>query len=166
MWRKQSQSWPSPLRITFGLSMAAMLAALPLSTKASEGDPLDDCYDASVMARVASQVPTVAGGCGEDCIVMSWPWIVQLEVEQMLEGRAKLGRLTVLTVQHTDYRPGPVATHWWLRRNTLGNFNVIRTNAPPQRCESGAAAAQPYVTPAPGRTLGDLRREGARHYGR
>lgn len=142
-----------------------MLTVVASSANAEIAAP-EDCYDASVLARISRQTPTVAGNCGEDCIVMTWPWIIQLEVEGVLEGHAKLGRLTVLTVQHTNYTHDLGAVRWWLRRNTLGKFNAIMDapGALPPRCKSGIPAAEPYVTPAPGQTFGDLQREGARYY--
>ncbi len=124
------------------------------------------CFDAFVSAKILRQTPTPASDCGDDCIVMSWPWILDLEVEHVLKGRAPTGRLTVLTVQHTYFRTGLGARRWWLRRNMLGGFNVLmEAETTPSRCAKDTPPAQPYVTPSEGQTLRDLRRDGERQYG-
>lgn len=134
--------------------------------RADEADEPPPCYDARVMASLARQIPTPIPDCGEDCIVMSWPWVLDLQVEAVLAGRAPRGRLTVLSVQHTylrNERPG----RFWLRRNTLGGFNLLRLGdgPKPRRCAKDAAPDDPYITPGEGRTLEDLRREGLDRYG-
>ena len=138
--------------------VAATIAGLATpSSAASEAD----CFDAEVTATIVRQTPTDYHGCGDDCIVMSWPWFVELNVERIHQGRAAKGTLTVLTVQHTYYRTDLGARRWLLRRNTLGSFNVVRSNAGerPQRCSAGSPPARPYIVPADGKTLDELRRE-------
>lgn len=144
---------------------AALAASMASHADAIVAEP--DCFDAVVSATILRQTPTPISDCGDDCIVMSWPWILDLDVERVLKGRASSGPLTVLTVQHTYFRTNLGARRWWLRRNTLGGFNVLqpRTEATPPRCPKDTPPAQPFVTPPEGQTLRDLRRDGERMYG-
>lgn len=125
-----------------------------------------ECFDAEVSASISRQTPTVMPDC-DDCIIMSWPWIIELQVERVHAGRLEEGPTTVLTVQHTYYRRDLGARRWWLRRNTLGAYNALRPHEgeTPQRCSADRPAARPYIQPADGKTLEDLRREGEEHYG-
>lgn len=125
-----------------------------------------ECYDAEVTARIVSQTPTVMRNC-DDCIIMRWPWIVDLDVRRVHSGEVRQGRLTVLTVQHTDFRRDLGAVRWKLRRNSQGGFNVVWFGEDPQRqCSTGEPPALAYITPPDGQTLEDLRREGREHYAR
>jgi len=103
----------------------------------------------------------------DDCVVISWPWIVTLEVDKVARGRVPTNQITVLNVQHVHFR-GDRLSRWWLRRNTLGVFNVLRleNGSKPPRCPADADPAQPLITPPTGQSLKDLEREGARLYGR
>ena len=143
------------------LAMRAVLAATiaGLATPASAASEAD-CFDAEVTATIVRQTPTDFPEC-DDCIIMRWPWFVELHVERIHQGRAAKGPLTVLTVQHAHYRPDLGARRWLLRRNTLGSFNVVQsdTGERPQRCSPGSPPARPYIVPADGETLDDLRRE-------
>lgn len=125
-----------------------------------------ECYDAEVSARIVSQTPTVIPDC-DDCIIMRWPWIVDLDVRRVHSGEVRRGRLTVLTVQHTDFRPDLGVVRWKLRRNTQGGFNVMWFGEDPGRqCSRDEPPASPYITPPNGQNLEDLRREGREHYSR
>ncbi|MFN4295878.1 MAG: hypothetical protein ACK4FB_03485 [Brevundimonas sp.] len=124
------------------------------------------CYDAEVSARIVSQTPTVAPACA-DCVIMRWPWIVDLDVRRVHAGEVRRGPLTVLTVQHTDFRRDLGGVRWTLRRNTEGGFNVVGFGEDPERqCSPDDPPASPYITPPKGQTLEDLRREGREYYGR
>src|SRR5256885_16317405 len=104
------------------MSMAAVCSS---STRAEEDSADHGCFDALVSARIVRQTPTVIGECGDTCIIMEWPWIVDLDIRRVLEGNVPSGRITVLTMQHTYFRRGLGTSRWGLRRNSLGNFNVI-----------------------------------------
>jgi hypothetical protein len=144
------------------LAAIAVASASPVSA-ATEAD----CFDAEVTATIARQTPTVVPDCA-DCFVMRWPWIVDLQVERAHSGAVQRGPLTVLTLQHTDNRDDLGARRWLLRRNALGTFNVVEhpEKQKLRRCSADAPAARPFIHPAPGTTLDDLRREGEEHYGR
>lgn len=125
-----------------------------------------ECFDAEVSATITRETPTVAQRCGDDCIIMSWPWIVELHVRRVHSGQLERGPLTVLTVQHTDRRRNLGALRWQLRRNTLGTFNVLQSeDGAFQPCPADTPPASPYIQPADGQTLDDLRREGTTYYG-
>ncbi len=134
--------------------------------RADEPEEPPPCFDAQVLATLVRQVPTPIPDCGDDCIVMSWPWILDIKVDTVLAGGARRGPLTVLSVQHTYLRSGRPG-RFWLRRNSLGGFNLLRLGdgPKPRRCAKDAAPDNPYITPAEGRTLEDLRREGLDRYG-
>jgi hypothetical protein len=145
-----------------GFAAAALLSAEPVgaATKA-------ECFDAEVSATIGRQTPTVLPEC-DDCIVMRWPWIVDLSVRRVHAGQVQRGPLTVLTLQHTYYRTDLGARRWLLRRNTLGSFNVVRhpETGRLRQCPADASAERPLIRPADGETLDDLRRAGLRYYGR
>ncbi len=122
------------------------------------------CYDAQVFARLLRQTPTQIPAC-DDCIIFSWPWILELDVNRTLQGAAPAGRLKVLSVQHTW-----MVRHsgrWSLRRNASGGFNLVspRDEEDLKRCAAGTEPAEPYFQPAPGQTLADVEREGEARYG-
>jgi hypothetical protein len=132
-----------------------LMAATPIAAQTSS----PDCYDAIVSAVVVRQQPTLMEDC-DDCIIISWPWFVDLDVRRVVEGRASRGPLTVLAVLHTGYRRDLGQRRWWLRRNTLGGFNLLRfaEDEPPVRCLADAEPARPYYRPGPDQTLTDVRR--------
>lgn len=149
-------------RLVFLSALAAISAWSATSAIAQDAD----CYDAEVSARIVSQTPTVMGHC-DDCIIISWPWIIDLDVRRIHSGDVQRGRLTVLTVQHTDFRRDFGAHRWKLRRNDQGGFNLLRNGENiTARCANDAAPALAYITPSDGQTLEDLRREGRAHYDR
>lgn len=163
-------------RSLFGMTLASyasaiaailMIAGTPVGAAASGDEP--ECFDAQVHASILRQTPTIipdsSPECGPNCIIMSWPWILELDVKRVLDGHVSSNPITVLRVQHA-YQPYG-ESRWWLRRNSLGAYNVLRGDdvAPLPRCPLGTGAAKPYVDPPTGKTLADLEREGEAHYG-
>lgn len=144
-----------------------LLVALALVTTASVawGKETSDCYEAAVYGRVAHQLPSEFPDCGPDCIVMQWPWFLDLRVERVIAGNLRRGTLPVLSVQHTYFRAN-YRTTWWLRRNTADGFNVVSrgktTTLLP--CPTGTPAVEPYLRPHDGQTLDDLRRVAERRH--
>ena len=150
-------------RVLFLLGLPLVLATGGVSNAMAQDTA---CYDAEVSARIVSQTPTVMPGC-DDCIIIRWPWFLDLDVRRVHDGDIRRGRLTVLTVQHTDFRRDLGTVRWKLRRNSLGGFNVVWFgDDPAQRCSSDQPPTPAYITPREGQTLEDLRREGREHYGR
>lgn len=148
----------------WSLSIAAATVSLAFSPAfASE----IECFDAEVFASINRQTPTVMTEC-EDCLVMRWPWIVELQVERVHAGELERGPATALTMQHDYYNRDLGARRWWLRRNTLGTYNAAlqpTEDEALQRCSADRPAALPYIQPSSGKTLEDLRREGEEYYG-
>ncbi|MES2445285.1 MAG: hypothetical protein V4574_20865 [Pseudomonadota bacterium] len=121
-----------------------------------------DCYDALVWASAVRQTPTPVPECDDGCIVISWPWLVDLDIARVIKGRVQPGRLLVIRLQHSYSHPR--RHRWWLRRNSLGAFNVLLGDHRLPRCAPGVAPASPYVSPPKGKTLRDMAREAeARH---
>ena len=120
-----------------------------------------ECFDAQVLARIIKQTPTAFPDCGKDCIVMSWPWIDELDVERVIRGSAPTGRLKVLVVQHTRYRDDLGSRRWWLRRNDLGGFNLLRLGEGEHtnQCAKTAPPARAHLHPGPGQTLDGVEKE-------
>lgn len=123
------------------------------------------CYDAKVRALPVDQVPSEIGDCGSDCIIMSWPWFVDLRVKRVVDGVIPSKMIRVLTVQHT-YRVSREGT-WLLRRNTAGGYNVVMPGdeAMLARCSDDVTPVEPYIRPGDGHALDDLRDAGIRRYG-
>lgn len=141
------------------LSMALLVAAM--AGTAAHSQPVDtpDCFDALVVAKVVKQSPSPIPDCPNDCIVMRWPWFLDLEVKRSLAGEVPVGRLGVLSVQHTEFRPDYGFRRWWLRRNSEGGFNLLGEagHSDLARCPKGTPAADAYIKPAPGETIEQLR---------
>jgi hypothetical protein len=139
-------------------------AGSALGQEASTATPL--CYDAIVRARIVRQLPTAIPDCGPDCIVMSWPWFMDLNVKRAEVGAVPRGRLQTLIVLHASYRTDLGYRRWWLRRNTLGGYNVLRfgDGENPERCPSNSLPAKAYIEPRPGQTLDELRTESKRNH--
>lgn len=123
------------------------------------------CYDAKVRARPVDQIPSEIGDCGSDCILMSWPWFVDLRVKRVIDGALPSKMIRALTVQHA-YRVSREGT-WLLRKNTAGGYNVLASEdrSPLARCSAEVVPAESYIRPSDGHTLDDLRDAGIRRYG-
>ncbi|CAN5255705.1 hypothetical protein BH10PSE2_BH10PSE2_02080 [soil metagenome] len=120
-----------------------------------------ECYDAEVSARIVSQTPTVFPDYGDGSIVISWPWIVDLDINRVRSGNIRHGHLTVLAVMHNNYRRDLGSRRWKLRRNDLGGFNLLRSAENlTTRCGADQPPAKAFITPPDGQTVEDLRREG------
>lgn len=153
-----------------GLHVTLMLA-MAMATLAACATPLEtppetvegECFDVAVSAKIVQQTPTVILGCGDDCVVMSWPWVLDLDVRRVHAGRLKLGPLAVLSLQHTWYRDDLGSRRWWLRRNASGGFNAVGSAG--GKCPAETPPARPYFD-REGVTLDDLRREGEERYGK
>lgn len=152
------------MRIPSGQARIAAAVFIGLVSLAN-ASPDELCYDAKVRARPVKQVPSSLPDCGSDCIVMSWPWFVDLKVSRTIKGKVSARRVRVLTIQHNHMRSRD--STWLLRKNNLGGFNVLRVDedAVLIRCPNGAPPVEAYLRPGEGKTLEDLRSEGLRAYG-
>ena len=145
--------------------IAAIFAGAP-SASAGESVPEPECYDALVSALATKQIPSPIPDC-DDCIIVSWPWFIDLRIEKVLEGEIQEKQLTVLSVQHTYLRIDRGAHQIGLRRNSTGGFNMVRVGGARRLtlCAEGTPPAKPFLLPGPNRTLNDLRQDGERRYG-
>lgn len=150
------------MRVAMGLAMLGAVIASGATGAPAAGDD-DGCYDAAVRARPIAQIPSVIPEC-DDCIIMRWPWFVDLQVVRVKDGDIAKGRVGVLNVQHGNYIDRVFS--WWLRRNDAGGWNVIQMgdDERPHRCAIGSPPVPAYLKPAAGKTLEDLRREGEERY--
>lgn len=156
--------------MTLGISLGLLAGMFALSNAAhAQGSGSTEvCFDALVSAHIVRQVPSAVPHLdGDDVIIMSWPYFIDLNIVRVLEGEAPIGRSTMLSVQHTYWRKGLGTRKWWLRRNQLGGFNILRKEDNDQlvRCAQGSPAVDPHISPGEGRTLEDLIREGKKRYG-
>lgn len=153
-----------------GGSFLLASAAASVALACGVGDALAQnasCYDAEVSARIVSQTPTAFPDCEDGCIIISWPWFVDLDVSRVHSGNVPRGRLTVLAVLHTYYRRDLGSRRWKLRRNDLGGFNLLRGAEEIRvRCADDQPPATAYIKPPVGQTLEDLRRVGRELYDR
>lgn len=151
------------------LLLAVATAGLAFPSAASGQDATEQlCFDVLVVARLTAQVPSPFPHSDDsDEIVMAWPWFLDLRIDRVVQGGPMPKRLrNVLAVLHTPYRTDRGERKWWLRRNSLGGYNLLRfaEDERPPRCGAGAPAASPYLGPKEGETLEDIRRRGARMY--
>lgn len=150
-------NWPVRLLCLLScLGMAGSVAAAPQTGK---------CYDLKVEAKPIEQVPSEIPSC-DDCIVMRWPWFVDLAVKRVEEGNWRGRTVSVLTLQHT-YRVSRYST-WLLRRNDAGGYNVVHPEDDERlaRCAPEIAPARAVLRPGPGQSLESLRADAERRYGR
>lgn len=156
------------------LFVAILMSSGCQATQPDTSDPVaialpyssDDCHDAVVAARIIRQTPSVRPEC-DDCIIMRWPWFIELDVQRALQGKVRRGRQLVLSVQHNDFRRGLGTTDWRLRRNSEGGFNLLGfAEDGGEACPAGTPPSEPPISGGPDTTLEDLRKQGAEYYGR
>ena len=143
-----------------------LLMAAVSSPACAETQEIPDCYDAVVFAKIIQQTPSVFSDSNDGSIVMVWPWFLKLEVRRTVSGAVPIGPLTVQSMQHTSFRKNLGSRRWWLRRNSLGSFNLLRfaESEGLSKCSADDLPAEPYIRPGPGQTLDSLLRDGERAY--
>lgn len=139
-------------------TFSAISAALGFSFSggiASAEEDAPECFDAVVVAKIVRQTPSVIPECADDCIIMVWPWFLQLDVKRVVTGEVAKGRQLTLIMQHTSFRKDLGRRRWWLRRNSLGGFNVLRIDDSEKlaRCAVGTPPMGAYIRPGPDKTL-------------
>lgn len=99
---------------------------------------------------------------------MTWPWFLQLDVKRGVVGTVDRGPLLALAMLHTSFEKNLGYRRLWLRRNSLGGFNLLRFGEQEKliRCNSNTLPTAAFIVPGPGQTLQDLLREGERAYSR
>lgn len=143
-------------------SSAAMCVALAVPTATV---PAPDCYDVKIRARAVDQIPSDIPDCGSDCIIMQWPWFIDLRVTRVLDGAIPDKIVRVLALEHTYYVKRERT--WFLRKNGAGGYNVL-TPEEGQRlnqCSADASPVKAYIDVASAQRLDEFREEGIRRYG-
>lgn len=143
--------------------IAAILVSFALLTTV---EAKATCFDAKIRARPIEQIPSEFPDCGNDCIIISWPWFIDLKVSRVIEGSVPGKIVRVLAIQHT-YLVARERT-WLLRKNTAGGYNylALENDVTPVLCSANAASVEPYIRPSKGQTLDELRDVGIQRYGR
>ena len=138
--------------------LALVIVTLSACATTSPSVNETDCYDLKVRAKAIGQFPTPIPN-DPNYIVISWPWFVDLEVSRVIDGRLNGRKISALAVLHSAYVDTPRT--WYLRENTLGDYNVLRFSdlEKSKRCVEGEARAEPYLRPSDGKTLASLRQE-------
>ncbi len=85
------------------LAIAVVAVQLATGDLALASDDQMPCFDVSVIASIVDEVPSTYPECGSDCIIMSWPWFVDLKVRHVLQGELKDKELSVLAALHTPF---------------------------------------------------------------
>lgn len=155
------------MRIMSNLRFWVLLGAAANSPAWAETQETPDCYDAIVVAKILRQTPSVFPDSKGDFIVMVWPWFLKLEVSRTLSGHIPIGPIIVQSLQHSSFREDLGAQRWWLRRNSLGGFNLLRfaESEGLSKCSEDGQLAEPYIRPGPGQTIDSLLSDGERAYG-
>jgi len=143
-----------------------VIAVLTLAGTSGAFAQTAECYDVEVSAHIVTQTPAEMPECG-DCIVMRWPWILDLDVREVHAGDLEPGPLTVLSMQHSDIRSDIGLARWKLRRHQQGGFNVVgfMHGGPDRQCSIDDEPVRAYINTETG-SLDDLRRRGRERYGR
>lgn len=88
--------------------MAWLGLILALATTASKSNA--ECFDAAVVAHIVKQTPTPFPKSEPNEIVIRWPWLYEVEVEQRVVGGATPTRLTMVNSAHTSMRREAMAS--------------------------------------------------------
>lgn len=154
------------MRVRSNFLFCALLTAAISSSACAKTQEIPDCYDAVVVAKIMRQTPSVFPDSNDGYIVMVWPWFLELEVRRAVSGAVPIGPLIVQSMQHTGFRENLGSRRWWLRRNSLGGFNLLRFEESEglSKCSADGHLAEPYIRPGPGQTIESLLRDGAGAY--
>lgn len=114
----------------------ATLVALFASVQAQSSDSAPKCADLVLIGKIAAYHPTNILE-QENVVVITWPWDLDIDVEQVILGKANQGRLHVKASLHTAYR-GEIEHflmfftreegHYWLDRGRL-SVEIVRDGA-------------------------------------
>lgn len=125
----------------------AAVSLSPVSAALAQAHPSGECFDALVTARIIRQLPSPLPNCGSNCIIVAWPWRLDVEVEQVAKGTSSTGPQTLLALQHSYLSQDQRRIQAWLRRHSGGGFNIVKLAdgvdlAP---CPVGSKPARPYL---------------------
>lgn len=107
--------------------IAAFAALFALPAKGLEPDSPRRCVDVAVVARIVGQtpieMPEVPGQ-----IIMRWPFMVNLEVEEVVAGSEKRSQIRVAMSLHTRFNPQIRHALFLLRRTDRQGYAVVEMN--------------------------------------
>lgn len=104
------------------IAILAVLWARP--AEGAEPDSPRRCVDVAVVARIVRQTPTeIPDIPGE--IIMRWPWVIDLEVEEVIAGSEKRPRIQAVMSLHGDLTPRIRHGLFLLRRSDGGRYAVV-----------------------------------------
>jgi hypothetical protein len=154
------------VNVRSNLLFGVLLIAAVSSPACAETREIPDCYDAVVVAKIMRQTPSVFPDSKDGYIIMVWPWFLKLEVRRAVSGAVPNGPLVVQSMQHTSFRKNLGSQRWWLRRNSLGGYNLLRFAESERlsKCSADGHLAEPYIRPGPGQTIDSLLSDGERAY--
>lgn len=118
------------------------------------------CFDVSFVGQVVGQVPAPTPEIDDNLIILQWPWFLDFDVQEVIVGDLETGRLTVLARLHDSYRTDLGPQRFWLRNNTNGGYNLVRSEPDLlEVCDPTALPAPAIVRRSGDRTLEDIRQE-------
>jgi hypothetical protein len=102
--------------------LPAMVLGLP--DRAAAAQKNEDCYDVAIVARIVRAVPTEIAE-DPDVIVMRWPWNLEIETKQIVQGKFPLGPHRIKAVLHSGVSSSIFAL-LFLRRHADGKYWMRR----------------------------------------
>jgi hypothetical protein len=125
----------------------AAVSLLPVSAALAQAHARGECFDALVTARIIRQIPSPLPNCSSNCIIVAWPWRLDVDVERVAKGVSPTGPQTLLALQHSYFTQDQKRIRAWLRRHSGGGFNIVKLEdgvdlAP---CPAGSKPARPYL---------------------
>jgi hypothetical protein len=98
-----------------------ILAGALLAVSAQSAATEQPCADAMVVARIERATPTeIPRIPGE--FVMRWPWVVELDVEQVLIGPIRSGPIEIRADLHSEFNPQLDHVLLFLQRRDDGRY--------------------------------------------
>jgi hypothetical protein len=143
----------------------ALFCFTPSLVLAHEASPADVCYDAKIKARAIEQIPSDINNQSDDYLIMRWPYFVDLRVQRVFKGEDLGNIVSAQSLQHTYFTSQ--SRTWYLRRNSLGGFNIIEpdyNDTVLKLCDAGSAPVDAFISSSR-QTEAELRAAGQRRYG-
>lgn len=112
------------MRLSVVSLVAALAVLFALPAKGREPESPKRCVDVAVVARIVRQTPTeIPEVPGQ--IIMRWPWVVDLEVEEVVAGSEKRARIQVTMSLHSEFTSRIRHGLFLLRRSENGRYAVV-----------------------------------------
>jgi hypothetical protein len=104
-----------------------------------------ECYDAKITGVLVSQEEQPVKP-SKDHIYFTFPYLLTIKVDKVLEGSVRSSKLSVMSIQHMA-EPLELRT-WWLTRNSARSYNRMESDGGNRlrRCRSKAAPPKPLFS--------------------